>query len=143
MNVCLYFQCPISVKFHVGDSLLHTHPHQLQHHPASCTMSMGVKWPGCGVDHPAPYSAATEHAQSYTCTPTLSLHCMSQKDLYLSPLGEPCHRYTNGYQVLGRHDLKQANRNSNAGNHQTTVHYKPDLVKHFRLTLVTFLAPVH
>jgi len=103
----------------------------------------GSKWPECGVDHAAPYSAAIEHVQSYTSTPPLSLHRMSQKDLYLSPLGGPCHVYTNGYRVLGRHDLKQANRNSDAGNHQTTVCYKPDFVKHFRLTLVTFLAPVH
>jgi hypothetical protein len=103
----------------------------------------GSKWPGCGVDHPTPYSAAIEHVQSYTSTPPLSLHLKSQKDLNFSPLGGPCHRYVNGYWALGRHDLKQANRNSNAGNHQTAVHYKPDLVKHFRLTLVTFLAPVH
>ena len=101
---------------------------------------MGVKWPWCGVDHPAPYSAANERVQSYTSTPPLSLHRMSQKDLYLSPLGEPCHRYTNGYRVLRRHDLKQANWNSNAGNHQTTVHYKPDLhmVHHPRCLFINY-----
>jgi len=86
------FQCPISVKFHVEDFLLHTHHTSygtIQLHVQWATWCFhGSKWPECGVDHPALQSAATEHVQSYTSTPPLSLHLMSQTDLYLSPLGD-------------------------------------------------------
>jgi hypothetical protein len=44
-------------------------------HPASCTMGarsfLGVKWPGCGVDHPPPPSAKVENEKSYTSPPPL------------------------------------------------------------------------
>ena len=106
--------------------------------------SAGVKWPGCGVDHSAANSAATEHMQSYTSTPPLCLHCMLQKDLYLSPLGGPIHRYTNGYSLLEDMTLsKPTGIHMLITIHQSTVCYKPDLVKHFKLTLVNFPAPVH
>ena len=44
-------------------------------HPASCTIGTGsfpgVKWPGRGVDHPAPSSAEVERrVQLYICSPS-------------------------------------------------------------------------
>jgi hypothetical protein len=46
-------------------------------------LSWGLKWPGHGVDHPSPFSAAVKNEQSCTTVPTLCLHDMLQKNLHL------------------------------------------------------------
>jgi hypothetical protein len=69
---------------------------------------------------------------------------MLQEDLYLLPLWGPSHGNSIRDKEVGDMTLgRPTGIHMLVTIYQTTVRYKPDLVEHFRLTLVTFLAPVH
>jgi len=58
-----------------GGKIFRTNPHWPWGHPASYTMGigsfLGVKWPGCCVDHPPPSNAEVkERVEPYLYSPS-------------------------------------------------------------------------